>query len=177
MSQLFKEKLNHDHFYSRSALYKRDLTNLVIAVQPDLFVTLTLSNTKISEQTAINTLTTWLKWVNRGIFGRRSKERLEIFPFMERNKSDGIHFHLMVKIPSSTKKIKLYNIFKAKWLKLKGSGHSSFRNYDVETGEMKWFRSITDHAGLVEYVNKEAQEERMDNLIVQCLNYKCGLST
>lgn len=171
MDQLFKEQLKRDYFYSRSALYKRDLTKLIISVQPDLFVTLTLSNPKTSEQTAINMLATWLKWVNRGIFGRRSKGRLEIFPFMERNKSDGIHFHLMVKIPSGSNKIELYYIFKAKWLKLKGSGHSSFSNKDTQTGEFEWYQTITSYPALVEYVNKEAKEQRMDNLVVECLNY------
>lgn len=172
MGALFKKRLKLEYYQSHKATYIRDLTSLVISVKPDYFVTLTFANPKVSEQVAINTLITWLKWVNCSIFGRRSKERLEIFPFMERNGCDGIHFHLMVKSPLVNKNINIYETFKIKWLKLKGTGHSTFRNRDPETGELKWFKTITDFPKLIKYVNKEAKEQRMDNLVVECLNYK-----
>lgn len=172
MSALFKEQLIKEYKSSHINKYLKGLIDTVIAVDPDYFVTFTFANPKISERAAIKTLTTWLKWVNRSIFGRRSKERLEIFPFIERNGSDGIHFHLMVKSPLVSKNINIYEIFKTKWLKLKGTGHSTFRNRDTDTGESKWFKTITDVPKLVEYVNKEATEQRMNNLVIECLNYK-----
>jgi hypothetical protein len=171
MGALFKERLDKKYYQSHNATYIRDLTDLVLSVKPDYFVTFTFANPNVSEHVAINTLSTWLKWVNRSIFGRRSKERLVIFPFMERNGSDGIHFHLMVKLPLVSKNINMYDIFKKKWLNLKGAGRSTFRNREPDTGEFKWFKSITDHSGLVEYVNKEAREQRMDNLVVECWHY------
>jgi hypothetical protein len=172
MGALFKEQLIKEYQHSHINQYLKGLIDTVITVDPDYFVTLTFSNPKISERAAINTLTTWLKFINRSIFGRRSKERLEIFPFMERNGSDGLHFHLMVKSPSVTKDINIYEIFKTKWLRLKGTGHSTFKSRDPDTGEPKWFKTITDVPKLVEYVNKEATEQRMDNLVIECLNYK-----
>jgi len=172
MGALFKERLVKEYYQSHKATYIRDLTDLVISVKPEYFVTFTFTNPKVSERIAISTLSAWLKFVNRSIFGRRSTERLEVFPFMERNGSDGIHFHLMVKSPLVSKDINIYEIFKSKWLKLKATGHSTFRNRDPDTGELKWFKTIIDHSGLVKYVNKEAVEQRMDNLVVECLNYK-----
>lgn len=171
MGALFKERLEQEYYHSHKATYIRDLTDLVLSVKPEYFVTLTFRYSSVSKQVAINALVTWLKWVNRSIFGRRSKERLEIFPFMERNGSDGIHFHLMVKSPSIEKDINITDIFKEKWLKLDIAGSESFKNRDVDTGEPEWFKAITDTAGLIEYLNKEAIEQRMDSLVVECLSF------
>jgi len=105
MGSLFKEQLIKEYQESRKAKYITDLTDLVLRVQPDYFVTLTFSNPDVKDIFAINNLKTWLKWINQDIFGKRSKERIEIFPFIERNHSDGIHFHLLVKEPFINKNI------------------------------------------------------------------------
>jgi len=168
---LFEKRLEQEYHQSHKAKYIRELTGLVSSVKPDKFVTLTLSNSKVSEGAAIKALSMWLKHVNRSVFGRRSKERLEIFPFIERNGSGGIHFHLAIKSPIITKDINIDEIFKIKWLNLDGAGHSSFRGHDLETGESSWFKTINDYAGLIRYLNKEAKQQRMDNLVIECMHY------
>lgn len=170
MDELFRKKLLEEYGKSHKAKYIRELTKIVLDSQPDYVVTLTFAYTNVSEWNARSKLSTWLKWVNQAIYGRRSKKRLTIFPFRESNSLYGLHYHIMVEDPNIKNK-DIRDIFKEKWLRLSGTGHSSFRDRDPITGELNWFKVIWDHSNLTKYLNKQAIEQRMNSLEIECTNY------
>ena len=171
MDELFREDLRKEYKQSHKAKYIDDLIKIITDSEPDFLVTLTFAYPDINEWIARAKLKTWLKWVNQYIYGRRSKERLVVFSFREYRGSYGLHYHLIIKDPNIQNKKDIADIFKRKWLKISGTGHSSFRDRDLITDEFKWFKKVWNYENLTEYLNKEAREQKMDNLEVECTNY------
>ena len=65
----------------------------------DYFVTFTFRNPEISKESAEKALKLFIMRINRSLFGNRSKRKLIMFSFIEKNAFQGYHFHTFVKIP------------------------------------------------------------------------------
>lgn len=164
------EKLLDDELQSsRKSRYLNGLKSWVDKIEPDLLVTLTFKNSSTTENFATNTLKCWLKIVSQSIYGRYSKNKIVVIPFIERNSSNGIHFHLLIKEPVTQRKVNIKEIFKAKWLKLDGAGYASFKAKSSD-GNEQWFKPITDQNTLVEYLSKQTNNQQIDTLLVELIN-------
>ncbi len=156
---------------SRKSLYVKELKNWVGIIAPDFLVTLTFKNSSTTECYAVNTLKCWLRIVSQSIYGRRSKNKIVVIPFIERNSSNGIHFHLLIKKPVTQRNVNIKEILKSKWLKLNGAGYASFNAKPID-GIEQWFKPITDQSTLIDYLSKQATNQKLDTLLVELINTK-----
>ena len=171
MSALLLTNLEHERDTSQKSKYVNELKHWVSTISPDHLITLTFRNNSTGEKYAIDSLNHWLKMVNRSIYGRRSKKRMVVLPFIERNSNNGVHFHLMIRKPISERQVNVKDILKEKWLRLKGTGYATF-NAKSENGTEEWFKPITDQNVLVDYLSKQTDNQKQDSLLVELINTK-----
>ena len=137
--------------------------------KPEWIVTLTFADPLTKEVNAIQKLEKLLREVNKGIYGKGSKNeknRLMVFPFLEKQGTNlGVHFHLLIKVNVLPKKNRgnVKEIFKVKWQKIYGHGFATLSNN-------KWFEKINTLRGSAIYVTKQTRKDN-DPLVVECLNY------
>lgn len=145
--------------------------NYAIQIAPNWLVTLTFRSNEVSDHFARNTMANFLNRTNRDVFGRHSKERMYLMVVQEKNYSNGIHYHLLVRDPAEQTRREhakdLRGIFKKHWQKMPYNGYEAFTpradssfkpvNGDgsYEPNQEKWFEEIDDVGGVSEYVTKQ----------------------
>jgi hypothetical protein len=142
--------LNHtkDLSYEQEKLYKGHL-EIIRKANPDYFVTLTFANNNTSEQYALNTMGEFIKRVEQRIYPKGAPPKiLIVLVFLERNQSNGIHFHLLIKEPVTTCNHNLKDVLQSKWLSLDHSGYANFNN-------KSWFQKIYELDGIAKYITKQ----------------------
>jgi len=133
---------------------------MIVENEPDYSVVLTFAHNSTTEAHALKTLTECLKHVDRKIYNHNKSGKVTVFPFLERNHNDGIHFHLLMKEPG--KKNDLETVLRKKWKKMNGHGYAAFRE--------DWFKPIDELLGAAEYVTKQTYTDH-DPLVADCLHY------
>ena len=128
---------------------KEGYLEIIKEANPDYFVTLTFANNTTSEQYALNTMAEYIKDVERKIYPNGAPPKiLTVLVFLERNQSNGIHFHLLVKEPVTKCIYNLKDVFKYRWLNLDHSGYANFNN-------KLWFQEIYELDGIAKYITKQ----------------------
>jgi hypothetical protein len=128
---------------------KEGYSEIINKANPDYFVTLTFRNNDTSEQYALKTMDEFIKEVGRKIYGGSAPLNiLTVLVFLERNQSDGIHFHLLVKEPITKRNYNLKDVLKYRWLNMKHSGYANLNN-------KFWFQKIYELDGLAKYITKQ----------------------
>jgi hypothetical protein len=138
--------------------YRKEVIKWCKELEPDYFITLTFINSTVTENFAHKSLDSYLRMVSRKIYGKRSDKKLKRIIFREKNHSDGIHYHLLVKQPETKSLDELKEIMKEKWIKIRGHGHAGFKN-----GE--WFKPVVNSEQLAGYVTKQIRPENNDFLV------------
>lgn len=138
--------------------YKNAAIQWCKVLDPDYFVTLTFFDSTVTDDFAHKSLGNFLRMVSRQVYGKRSKKKLKCFVFREKNHSDGIHYHLLVKQPETKSSEELKEIMKAKWIKTRGHGYAAFKN-----GE--WFKPIGNIEELAKYVTKTIKPNNTDFIV------------
>jgi len=133
---------------------------MIMENKPDCSVVLTFAHNSTTEAHALRTLTACLKHVDRKIFNHNKNGKVSVFPFLERNHNDGIHFHLLMKEPN--KKNGLEVVLRENWMKMTGHGYAAFRE--------DWFKPIDGLLDAAEYVTKQTYTDH-DPLVANCLHY------
>jgi len=164
LKQLRSQYLINDTDF-KNELIKLGCIDFIKQANPDYFVTLTFANA-VDKFYAVKTLSTCLHHINKQVFGRRSKKKLTIFPFIERDASGEFHFHLAIKNPTAKKKFDLKKIIKKKWRSMHGHGFATFK-------KDKWFQTINTKGELDNVANYIVKQTYGNNnpLVVECLNY------
>ena len=149
----------------KNELIKLKCIDIIKQANPDYFVTLTIANA-VNEFHAVKTLDVCIHHINKQVFGRRSKNKMTIFPFIERDASGEFHFHLAIKNPKAKKKFDLKKIIKKKWRSMHGHGFATFK-------KDKWFQTINTKGELDNVANYIVKQTYGNNnpLVVECLNY------
>jgi len=128
---------------------KEGYLGIIRKAKPDYFVTLTFANNNTSEQYALNTMNEYIKRIGQGIYGYKAPPKiLIVLVFLERNQSNGIHFHLLVKEPVTTRNHNLKDVLQSKWLKLDHAGYANFNN-------KLWFQKLYELDGIAKYITKQ----------------------
>ena len=149
----------HNRYGCLSERLRDAYIQMIMQHKLDYSVVLTFAQNDTSEAHAIGTLTECLKNTNRKIYNR-SNDKLTVFPFLERNSNDGIHFHLLINDPC--RKNDLETVLRKKWGDLTGTGYAAFRS--------DWFKPIDDLKGAAGYVTKQTYADN-DPLVAECLHY------
>jgi hypothetical protein len=138
--------------------YRNGLIDMCKKFSPDYFVTLTFYNQFISENQAHSSMKSYCAMAGRELFGKRSFKRLERLVFKERNSSDGIHYHLLLRKPTRVDEDTFKNVLSTKWKKIKGYGYSTMDNNE-------WFKPVEDINGLSEYLLKQFSQNNEDMFV------------
>jgi hypothetical protein len=164
LKQLRSQYLINDVDF-KNELIKLGCIDIVKQADPDYLVTLTFANA-VNEFHAVKTLSMCVHHINKQVFGKRSKKKMTIFPFIERDASGEFHFHLVIKKPAIKKNCDLKKIIKKKWRSMRGHGFATFR-------KDKWFQTINTEGELDNVANYIVKQTYGDNnpLVVECLNY------
>lgn len=86
--------------YERSVLsYRSGLNEYLTHYEWRYFITLTFSK-EVTESTADAMLDSFLRRLHSWVFGKKSKKRLALVPFLEQNYYDGLHLHILLEDPS-----------------------------------------------------------------------------
>jgi len=149
----------HNSYGYHSERLRDGYIQMIMQHKLDYSIVLTFAQNDTSEAHAIGTLAECLKSANRKIYNR-ANNKLTVFPFLERNGNDGIHFHLLMKDPC--KKNDLETVLRKKWGSLTGTGYATFRD--------DWFKPIDDLRGAAGYVTKQTYADN-DPLVAECLHY------
>jgi hypothetical protein len=156
----YKNKADKIRFEQAYLDYTKDLTfeqekikegylEIIKKANPDYFVTLTFANNSTSEQYALTTMNEFIKQVGRKIYGGYAPLNiLTVLVFLERNQSNGIHFHLLVKEPVTKRNYNLKDILQSQWSSMKHSGYANFNN-------KLWFQQIHELDGIAKYITKQ----------------------
>ena len=145
---------------------KHEVVNWVKTNKIDFFITLTLADNYINKEFARNTLRVFIHRLNRKIYGKRSDKKITIFPFMEQNKSNGWHFHILLQKPLINKNICFKSLIKKTWTKLDGTGNSSFKRNE-------WFQelvSLRDVERCAHYSLKQIHQNEI-SLVLEFVHY------
>jgi len=128
---------------------KEGYLEIIKEASPDYFVTLTFANNATSEHYALNTMDEYIKEIGQRVYGYKAPPKiLIVLVFLERNHSNGIHFHLLIKEPVTKRKYNLKDILKRRWIKLDHSGYANFNN-------KLWFQKIYELDGIAKYITKQ----------------------
>lgn len=138
--------------------YRNEVIQWCKYFAPDYFVTLTFANSTVTEKFAHASLKNYLCMVGRALYRKRSGKKLKRLIFKEKNHSDGIHYHLLIKQPETKSSEELEQIMREKWIKIRGHGYAGFKD-----GE--WFKPVDAIEDLAGYVTKTIKPENDDFLV------------
>jgi hypothetical protein len=138
--------------------YRNGIVQWCKDFEPDYFVTLTFAYSSVTENFAHKSLDNYLRMVSRQVYRKRSKDKLQRLVFKEKNYSDGIHYHLLVKQPETKSPEELKQIMKDKWIKTHGHGYAGFKNDE-------WFKPVGNLEELAGYVTKTIKPNNDDFLV------------
>ena len=144
---------------------KLEYIDMIKQANPDYFITLTFAY-DVSRDRAINALEACMWHVNKKVFGRGIRDkinRLKVLPFIENNAISGVHLHLLVNQPNNKQDINLQKIFRQKWQAINVHGFATFKQ-----GE--WFKKIDKIDGIAKYITKQTHGDNRP-LVIECLNY------
>ena len=163
LKQLRSQYLINDVDF-KNELIKLGCIDIVKQADPDYFVTLTFAN-DVDKFYAVKTLSKCLHHINKQVFGRRSKNKLIVFPFIEKDASGKFHFHLAIKKPITDRNYDLEKIIKKKWRAMRSHGFATFK-------KDKWFQTIKNKDELDNVAHYIVKQTYSDNnpLVVECLN-------
>lgn len=120
-------------------------------------VTLTF-RTPVTEQAADAMLDSFLKRLRNRVYGKKSKKKLNVVPFLEKNDYDGLHVHLLVEDASKRSQREearlLHKTVQYVWETTEGPVGRI--NVSCPDGA-SWFKDIDNTDGAVNYCLKQVK--------------------
>jgi len=170
---------------------KIDTNKIISKMKPDVMLTMTFNpyketpssygtggnslhfhNTKkMTDEFCHERLEEFLKRLNKKIFGRWKEHQLQVIPFRETNKNNGIHYHLLIKNPSylfDTKVIDFQQVCIKILKKIYRIGYANLHNPDAYK---KLSYKTLPEEDITNYVMKECQLSNDLPIVADLMNY------
>jgi len=165
----------HEELAANEAAIERDKNKIAKWLQDRCkvgwthFITLTFSKTDISEYAAQKALSDWHKWVSKKLYGNRSGKMIWMNSYLEKNKSDQFHYHLLIETDGSEKEQYIDSsnfklLLKNTWKKLAVAGRSNLKDKN------NWFQEIKSGTEAA-VVNYSIKQYKSNNQILDVSNF------
>lgn len=140
--------------------YSKALTNWLVQLDFDYFLTLTFQYAIYDENKAMSAVSNFINYLSASSYGARSQKRVIAFPVIEKEIDDSLHIHMMIQNPepfiTNDKKRKAFNLRDAviiSWLKASPSaGHPA-----LSAARDEWIKKMDDIREVTRYMTKQYQ--------------------